>query len=114
MTLDTFLTKLTTSPNDIAFTETMAIIDATYIFTPTQFSNGNTVNQAGENNGSCKIFAFGLKQGLSESQTLACFGAYYRDDVLAHPQGDDHQNIRHFMRSGWAGIDFENDALSIK
>ncbi|MGV2481618.1 UNVERIFIED_CONTAM: HopJ type III effector protein, partial [Salmonella enterica subsp. enterica serovar Weltevreden] len=28
-----------------------------------------------------------------------------------HPDATDHQNIRHFMRSGWAGIAFEGEAL---
>ena len=27
---------------------------------------------------------------------------YYRD-VLATPDGDDHPNIRNFMKSGWEG-----------
>lgn len=114
MIIDTFLAKLTASPDDIEFTDTIAVIEANYTFTPTQFSNGTTVNQAGDNNGSCKIFAFGLAHGLSEAQTLACFGRYYRDDVLANPQGQDHQNIRNFMASGWAGIQFASQALTAK
>jgi hypothetical protein len=114
MTLNTFLAKLTASPNEIEFTDTMAVIEANYQFTPTQFANGNTINQVGDNNGSCKIFAFGLLQGLSEQQTLACFGAYYHDDVLNNPEGHDHQNIRNFMVSGWQGIVFEGQALSQK
>lgn len=114
MILDTFLAKLTASPNDIEFTDTMAVIEAHYTFTPTHFSNGKMVNQAGDNNGSCKIFAFGLAQGLSAAQTLACFGQYYRDDVLANPQGEDHQNIRNFMVSGWQGIHFDGKALTLK
>ncbi|WP_083761723.1 HopJ type III effector protein [Psychromonas ingrahamii] len=42
---------------------------------------------------------------------LACFGHYYREDVLKHPQAKDHQNIRQFMISGWQGIDFSSQAL---
>jgi hypothetical protein len=89
----------------------MATIDANYQFTPTSFRNSSLKNEANQNNGSCKIFAFGLLNQLTEAQTLACFGDYYRQDVLANPTGEDHQNIRHFMKTGWAGIQFDHDAL---
>ena len=114
MNLETFLEKLNNEPNQIAFTETMATIEENYTFTPTAFTNGETKNEANTNNGSCKIFAFGLLNNLNEKQTLACFGDYYRKDVLENPTGDDHQNIRNFMTSGWAGINFEGNALSSK
>ena len=114
MNLETFLTKLNNEPTQIAFTETMATIEENYTFTPTTFTNGETKNQADTNNGSCKIFAFGLLNKLNEEQTLACFGDYYRKDVLENPKGDDHQNIRNFMKSGWSGIKFEGEALTSK
>lgn len=107
MHIDAFLRLLATDPAAIAFSDTMAVIDAAYDFTPAAFTNGALRNDAGQNNGSCKLFAFAQLNGLSEAQTLACFGAYYRDDVLLHPDGTDHQNIRNFMRTGWAGIRFE-------
>src|SRR3546814_18418029 len=43
---------------------------------------------------------------LSEAETLACFGCFYREDVLKNPDGTDHQNIRNFMRCGWGGVAF--------
>ena len=111
MNLETFLDKLNTQPNQVAFTETMATIEENYTFTPTAFTNGETKNEADTNNGSCKIFALGLLNKLNEEQTLACFGDYYRKDVLENPKGDDHQNIRNFMTTGWIGIKFEGEAL---
>jgi len=114
MNLELFLSKLNNEPNQIAFTDTMATIEKNYSFTPTTFSNGETKNDADTNNGSCKIFAFGLLNKLNEEQTLACFGDYYRQDVLQNPEGDDHQNIRNFMKSGWTGINFESKALTSK
>ena len=114
MNLETFLTKLNNEPNQVAFTETMATIEENYTFTPTTFTNGETNNQADTNNGSCKIFAFGLLNKLNEEQTLACFGDYYRQDVLQNPEGDDHQNIRNFMSHGWKGISFESEALQAR
>ncbi|MBE0439542.1 MAG: HopJ type III effector protein [Gammaproteobacteria bacterium] len=111
MTLDDFLLKLDQNPEQIEFNETMDVIDDNYDFTPAQFSNGDTLNEENQNNGSCKIFAFGLLNNLNEQQTLACFGRYYRDDVLAHPENNDHQNIRNFIKSGWDGIHFSSVAL---
>ncbi len=111
MTLDSFRATLNNSPETLEFAATMAVIEALYDFTPTAFQNGEQYNEAGQNNGSCKLFSFAKLQGFNEAQTLACFGAFYRDDVLKHPEGTDHQNIRNFMTSGWAGVRFEGDAL---
>lgn len=106
-----FLRRLGETPEDIAFSDTMAVIDANYEFTPTAFTNGALHNAAGQNNGSCKVFSFARLHDLSAEQTLHCFGDYYRKDVLGNPQGTDHQNIRNFINTGWAGIAFAGDAL---
>ncbi|HEY1075084.1 MAG TPA: HopJ type III effector protein [Fontimonas sp.] len=111
MSLNHFLQRLRESPAQIEFSETIAAIEAHYDYTPTAFRNGELVNAAGQNAGSCKIFAFGRLQQLDAEQTLACFGRYYRDDVLKHPEASDHANIRTFMRSGWSGIVFEAEPL---
>lgn len=112
MNLDVFLAQLKQNPEQVEFSTTMSVIEANYNFTPSAFVNGNTENKADTNNGSCKIFSFGLLNKLSEQQTLACFGNYFRDDVLGNPEGEDHQNIRNFMVSGWKGIKFDNASLS--
>ena len=114
MTLNDFLKKLDDTPENICFNDTLAQIDALYDFTPTAFTNGAVRNEAGQNNGSCKLFSFAKLHGLSPQQTLACFGDYYRKDVLGNPQGADHQNIRNFMKNGWEGIKFEGKALKLK
>ena len=114
MTIDSFLQKLSAAPETVEFTDTMAAIEAAYDYTPAAFNNGELLNEAGQNEGSCKLFAFAQLQGLSEAQTLACFGQYYRNDVLQHPDGNDHQNIRNFMQTGWSGIRFDGKPLSAK
>lgn len=106
MNLTEFLQRLQTRPEGIEFNETIALIDSLYQFTPGAFRNGELDNSAEQNQGSCKIFAFAELQGFDREQTLACFGAYYRDQVLARPEGQDHQNIRQFMLHGWDGITF--------
>lgn len=113
MEIPPFLSKLQASPESITFEMTMAVIDKHYHFTPTSFQNGEVHNGENQNNGSAKILAFGLEHDLTELQTLACFGDYYRKDVLLHPEGSDHLNIRNFMQFGWGGVVFAQSALSL-
>ena len=112
--MENFLNKVKSNPELLTFQETIEVIETNYNFTPTTFKNGNQINKAGENNGSCKIFAFAKIHQLEKEETLALFGSYYYDDVLKNPDGNDHQNIRNFMIFGWDGILFEDDALELK
>ncbi|WP_229145408.1 HopJ type III effector protein [Alcanivorax sp. 1008] len=113
--LETLLQRIQQSPATIAFDEVIAAISEHYDYTPTGFHNGlgddALWNEAGTNAGSCRIFAFAQLHQLDEDSTLACFGSYYRDDVLRFPDGTDHGNIRRFMRDGWKGIRFAGNAL---
>ncbi|WP_194766320.1 HopJ type III effector protein [Tamlana sp. I1] len=114
MNLETFKNKLKNTPNAIAFSETMETIEANYEFTPTAFKNGVLENAAGENSGSCKLFAFAKLQGFTKEETLACFGTFYSEDVLNDPNGTGHQNIRNFMKTGFDGLTFDGVALLAK
>ncbi len=118
MTVNELIEKINTEPDSIDFTEVINTIEQAYDYTSTCFHNGTgsqaTTNEAGTNEGSCKIFAFGRLHNLNEKQTLACFGKYYREDVLDHPDNDDHANIRTFILHGWEGIRFEGEALHPK
>ena len=111
MTITEFKKILATSPTNISFSDTMEVIESNYTFTPTAFSNGNLTNEAGQNSGSCKVFAFANKVGLTKQETLACFGTYYFDEVLQEPKGDSHQNIRNFMKTGFEGLNFDGKPL---
>ncbi|WNC67690.1 HopJ type III effector protein [Thalassotalea nanhaiensis] len=111
MALSDFLQQLKHSPDTIEFNDVMTVINEHYIYTPVTFTNGDLVNQAGTNEGSCKIFAFAQLNNLSAEQTLACFGKFYREDVLLNPNADDHGNIRTFIELGWQGITYSNAAL---
>ena len=114
MSLENFLEQLNKTPDSIEFDDVIAIIDANYTYTPTAFRNGDQENTTGQNEGSCKILAFGQVNNLDKEKTLNCFGKYYREDVLNDPDGDNHQNIRQFMQHGWSGINFPNPALKKK
>ena len=75
--------------------------------------NGDIINNAGENNGSCKLFAFAMHQEFTKEETLLCFGEHYQT-VLEDKNGTSHQNIRNFMQTGFKGLSFENEALTLK
>lgn len=92
------------------FEDTLALIGRHFNYAPTSFHNGPLNNSAGENEGSCKVFALGQFGNLTEAQTLSLFGRHYRD-VLADPAGTAHGNIRQFMTTGWSGIRFDSPVL---
>ena len=116
--LEQLIHQIKTDPETVEFQDVIKLIDENYDYNPTSFINGQGVeqvsNQAGENEGSCKIFSFAKSHHLDQSQTLHCFGRYYRDDVLQHPENTDHENIRTFIKYGWNGITFERPALKLK
>ncbi|WP_404341545.1 HopJ type III effector protein [Pseudoalteromonas mariniglutinosa] len=118
MLLTHFLEKLANQPHNIEFSDTMAVIDANYTFTACAFNNHGFINSANENNGSCKLFAFAKLNQLSKQNTLDCFGAFYRDDVLGNPNQHDHMNIRTFMLAPeitpFLGITFSGEPLTAK
>lgn len=117
MTPSELITLIKTNPEALEFKNVIATIDANYTYTPTRFTNGSVetqaINDAGTNEGSCKIFAFAQLHDLNKEETLACFGRHYHDDVLKNPDGTGHINIRNFMQTGWDGIHFENQALKV-
>jgi hypothetical protein len=109
--LATFIEQVKQQEHIIEFEQVMQVIKDNYQYQPAEFTNGELVNESGTNEGSCKIFYFAQLNKLTTQQTLACFGCYYRDDVLANPSGNDHGNIRNFMQTGWQGIEFKSVAL---
>ena len=112
LTLTQLLSQLSESADEITFEQVMQVINDNYSYTPTAFKNGDVDNASGTNEGSCKIFTFAKLNNLNEAQTLACFGRFYRQDVLENPAGDDHGNIRNFIKTGWQGIEFDKVALT--
>lgn len=114
MTIHDFKKKLMEAPKSIEFADTMAVIEEYYDFSPTAFTNGDLENAAGENSGSCKLFSFAQEQGFTKEETLACFGPIYFEEVLGDPEGNGHQNIRNFMKTGFEGLTFKGQPLSVK
>ena len=111
MTLPELLEQLRTESAD--FEDTLAWVATHYQYTPTAFSNGETSNAAGQNEGACRVFALGQLEALSPEHTLLLFGRHLRD-VLADPSGSNHANIRQFQRHGWSGVSFAGQVLRKK
>ncbi|PID60247.1 MAG: type III effector [Gammaproteobacteria bacterium] len=109
--IELLLNRIEHRPGDIEFPDVVALINRHYAFVPTAFRNGDLFNEAGQNNGACRLFAFARLHELGREQTLALFGAFYRADVLKNPDGDSHPNIRQFMKTGWEGIEFDGVPL---
>ena len=109
-----YLEKVKQTPDSLELSELMELIENEYDFTPSAFKNGDLENAENENMGSCKLFSFAQLHDLTSEQTLACFGSYYREDVLQNPEGSDHQNIRNFMNTAWEGVVFAQTALISK
>ena len=118
MTLKELKKQLQYQPDSIVFADVIGLIRQLYDYSPTRFSNGKddhkVINLSGSNEGSCKIFAFAKLQEFSKEETLLCFGAFYRNDVLKHPEANDHANIRSVMQYGWDDVAFDEDALQLK
>eukprot|EP01038_Epipyxis_sp_PR26KG_P004930 gene4930-6898_t len=88
---------------ELTYKKTIEFLDKHYNYFEVPFSCGENINPAKVNTGAAKIFSFGLMTKLTESETLKLFGEYYRE--LA-PNGDDHKNIRNFIKFGWRGVSF--------
>ena len=108
MTPDSFKARLGSPAH--RFADTLAFIDQHYHYQPCAFDNGPLHNSPEQNQGSCRLLAMALDLELSDSQALACFGEHYQS-VLAHPDGDEHANIRALMQHGLRGVRFEGQAL---
>lgn len=106
--LATFLAEL--KANKHSFKDVIEFIETYYLHQPTAFKNGETYNEATQNQGSAKVFAFAKLNKLSAADTLCLFAEHYKS-VLDSPTESNHQNIRQFMLHGWQGIAFEGEAL---
>jgi hypothetical protein len=102
------------SGNQMKFSDFIDLIAREYRFLNIAFENSGVFNSKDENQGSAKVFCFGLMHSLSEREVIKCFGEHYQS-VLDSPQDQSsHLNIRSFMNSGWGGVTIDFAALTIK
>jgi len=109
--VNTLIEKL--KDQSLPFKSVIEAIEADYLHQPTAFKNGDAYNEATQNQGSAKVFAFAQLNNLSKEDTLYLFAEHYQA-VLNTPDGTDHQNIRQFMAHGWSGMAFEGTTLIAK
>jgi len=99
--------------NSASFSDVLTFIETYYQHQPAAFKNGEAYNEATQNQGSAKVFAFAQLNNLSKEDTLYLFAEHYQS-VMDHPDATDHQNIRQFMAHSWNGIAFQSPALILK
>lgn len=104
---EVFNANLEMDGSDVMFEDVVKLIDTYYETGLITFKNGDITNEAGENEGSAKILSYAGLSRLNKENTLKLWGQYYRD-VVAKPSGEDHKNIRNFMKYGWEGVSFSN------
>ncbi len=109
MTPATFIARL--GQPEHTFADTLSFIEQHYSYTPSAFDNGPLHNSAEQNQGSCKVLAMAMDQGLSDQQALHCFAEHYQA-VLADPDGDAHGNIRALMQHGLGEVRFAQPPLT--
>ena len=102
------------SGTQMKFSDFIDLIAREYSFSNIAFENSGVFNSKDENQGSAKVFCFGLMHSLSEREVIKCFGEHYQS-VLDSPQDQSsHLNIRSFMNSGWGGVTNDFSDLTIK
>ncbi|VVM23001.1 hypothetical protein BSPWISOXPB_10998 [uncultured Gammaproteobacteria bacterium] len=67
------------------FNDLIKLINENYNYTPASFINGDLQNTATENQGSAKLFCFGVIHQLTKLEVLHCFGEHYQG-VLNDPK----------------------------
>ena len=98
----------------IKFSDFLELIEQEYTFSNIVFTNNGLTNSKDENQGSAKVFCFGLMHSLDEKDVIRCFGEHYKS-VLESPEDlTSHLNIRNFMKMGWEGVSIDETALSVK
>lgn len=97
----------------LVFQDVIDFIESNYHYTPVSFTNGEIHNNAGENEGSAKIFGFAQLNKLNQVDTLKLFCEHYQS-VLDNPNAHDHANIRNFRFWGWEGFLMQKNPLTPK
>ena len=96
------------------FSDFLDLIEQEYTFSNIAFTNNGLSNSKDENQGSAKVFCFGLMHSLDEKDVIKCFGEHYKS-VLESPEDvTSHLNIRNFLKKGWEGVLIDKKALSVK
>ena len=98
----------------MTFSDFTNLIDQEYEFINISFKNNGLINSKEENQGSAKVFCFGLMHSLSEEDTIRCFGEHYQFVIDDPENNNSHLNIRSFISNGWKGILINQNALKLK
>ena len=96
------------------FSDFLDLIEQEYTFSNIAFTNNGLTNSKDENQGSAKVFYFGLMHSLDEKDVIRCFGEHYKSVLESPKDVTSHLNIRIFLKTGWEGVSIDKKALSVK
>ena len=96
------------------FSDFLKLIEQEYTFSNITFTNNDLFNSKDENQGSAKVFCFGLMYSLDEKDVIRCFGEHYKSVLESPKDVTSHLNIRNFLKIGWEGVSIDKNALSVK
>ena len=96
------------------FIDFIQMIQEDYEFSNIAFENNGLFNSKEENQGSAKVFCFGLMHSLSKAETIKCFGEHYQSVLDSPESNSSHLNIRNFMNTGWEGLLIDQSTLKVK
>ena len=96
------------------FSDFIDLIEQEYTFSNIAFTNNGLSNSKDENQGSAKVFCFGLMHSLDEKDVIRCFGEHYQSVLVLPEDVTSHLNIRNFLKMGWKGVLIDKNALSVK
>jgi len=65
LTISELISRLNAKDESVDFSDVMQVVSQHYNYKESHFTNGELTNQAGTNEGSCKIFAFAKIHNLS-------------------------------------------------
>ncbi|MBT3852888.1 hypothetical protein HOF65_02590 [bacterium] len=87
------------------FNATIFFIHSEYEYEAKPFSIAGKESKAGQNEGTAKILAFSIDNGLNLQDTLLLFGDFFQE-VNDDPEGVEHENIRLLMANGLESVKF--------
>lgn len=79
----------------IELNDVLEVLRSKYSWTNQTFRNGDLMNDEDENQASGLLLAWAVKNKLTSSQVMRCYGKFARE---LDPRGSDHQNIREVLK----------------
>ena len=95
------------------FSDFPDLIEQEYTFSNIAFTNNGLSNSKDENQGSAKVFCFGLMYSLDEKDVIRCFVEHYKSLLESPKDVTSHLNIRNFLKMRLEGVSIDKNAFQL-